>query len=37
MLYWSGSYEAPTSADDEYAWESVNDKIKTDSALMASR
>ena len=36
MLYWSGSYEAPTSADDEYAWESVNDKIKTDSALMAS-
>lgn len=36
MLYWSGSYEAPTSADDEYTWESVNDKIKTDSALMAS-
>ena len=36
MLYWSGSYEAPTIADDEYAWESVNDKIKTDSALMAS-
>lgn len=36
MLYWSGSYEEPTSADDEYTWESVNDKIKTDSALMAS-
>lgn len=36
MLYWSGSYEPPTSAEDEYTWESVNDKIKTDSALMAS-
>lgn len=36
MLYWSGSYEAPTSAEDVYTWESVNDKIKTDSALMAS-
>ena len=36
MLYWSGSYEAPTSADDEYSWESVNDKIKTDNGLMAS-
>ena len=36
MLYWSGSYVAPTSTEDEYTWESVNDKIKTDSALMAS-
>lgn len=36
MLYWAGSYDAPTNPDDEYTWESVNDKIKTDSALMAS-
>ena len=36
MLYWSGSYEAPTSAEEEYTWESTNDKTKTDSALMAS-
>ena len=36
MLYWSGSYDAPTSSGDEYTWDSVNDKIKTDSALMAS-
>ena len=36
MLYWSGTYEAPTTTDDEYTWDSVNDKTKTDTALLAS-
>lgn len=36
MLYWSGTYDAPINSDDEYTWDSVNDKVKTDSALMAS-
>ena len=35
-LYWSGSYDAPTEPGDSYAWDSINDKIKTDYALLAS-
>ena len=35
-LYWSGSYIAPTEPGDTYTWDSVNDKIKTDYALLAS-
>lgn len=35
-LYWAGSFEAPTTADEPYSWESKNDLDKTDSALMAS-
>ncbi len=35
-LYWTGSFEAPTTADEPYSWESKNDHDKTDSALMAS-
>lgn len=35
-LYWAGSFEAPTTGDEPYSWESKNDHDKTDSALMAS-
>ena len=35
-MYWAGSFEAPTTADEPYSWESKNDHDKTDSALMAS-
>ena len=35
-LYWAGSFEASTTADEPYSWESKNDHDKTDSALMAS-
>lgn len=35
-LYWSGTYTVPSSAAKEYEWISVNDKTKTNSALMAS-
>lgn len=35
-LYWAGSYTAPTTADEPYSWDSVNDTEKTDSALLAS-
>ena len=35
-LYWSGSYVAPEDDVDEYKWESVNDKSKTNGALLAS-
>ena len=35
-LYWAGSYEAPDSPADEYSWDSANDKIKTQYALLAS-
>lgn len=35
-LYWSGSYIAPTEPGDTYSWDSVNDKIKTDYAILAS-
>lgn len=35
-LYWAGTYVMPTSETNEYAWDSVNDKSRTDSALLAS-
>ncbi len=35
-LYWAGSYEAPEKLTEPYSWDSVNDKEKTDSALLAS-
>ena len=35
-LYWAGSYIAPTTADEPYSWDSVNDKEKTGSAMLAS-
>jgi len=35
-LYWAGTYDAPTSAANEYTWESVNDKSRTETALLAS-
>ena len=35
-LYWAGSFVAPTTADEPYTFDSVNDKSKTDNALMAS-
>ena len=36
-LYWSGSYEDPAEENGVYSWESVNDKIKTGYALLASQ
>lgn len=35
-LYWSGTFEAPQEATDEYTWESTNDRTRTDSALLSS-
>ena len=35
-LYWAGTFTPPTSADEPYVWESVNDKERTGSALFAS-
>lgn len=35
-LYWSGTFTAPTTADEPYTWESTNNHDKTDSALLAS-
>lgn len=35
-LYWAGTFVAPETPDEPYTWESVNDKEKTDSALLAS-
>lgn len=35
-LYWAGTYDTPTSESNEYSWNSVNDKSRTDSALLAS-
>ncbi len=35
-LYWAGTYVPPTSETNEYSWESVNDRSRTDSALLAS-
>ena len=35
-LYWSGTYEAPTGATEEYMWNSQNNTEKTSSALLAS-
>ena len=35
-LYWAGSFDAPTTADEPYTWESENDKGQTDMAILAS-
>ena len=35
-LYWSGTYVAPTIADEPYTWDSQNDTEKTANALLAS-
>lgn len=35
-LYWAGTFIAPTTPDEPYTWDSVNDKSKTDTALLAS-
>lgn len=35
-LYWAGTFAAPTTADEPYTWESVNDKEQTDMAILAS-
>lgn len=35
-LYWAGSYDAPTTADEPYTWESVNDTEQTETAILAS-
>lgn len=36
MLYWAGTYVAPTDDAVPYTWESVADKEQTGSALLAS-
>ena len=35
-LYWAGTYTAPTTADEPYAWDSQNDTEKTSASLLAS-
>ena len=35
-LYWSGSYVPPKTSDLPYVWTSINDKSKTEYAIMAS-
>lgn len=35
-LYWSGSFVAPTTADELYSWVSDNNKEKTERAMLAS-
>lgn len=35
-LYWAGTYVAPTTPDEPYTWDSVNDHSQTDEALLAS-
>jgi len=35
-LYWSGTFIAPTTADDPYTWTSTNDHAKTDLSLLGS-
>lgn len=35
-LYWAGTFVAPETTDEPYAWESANDTEKTGSALLAS-
>ena len=35
-LYWAGSFDAPTTADEPYSWTSKNDHSKTESAMLAS-
>ena len=35
-LYWAGTFEAPTTTDEPYTWDSKNDTKQTSMALMAS-
>lgn len=35
-LYWAGTFEAPTTADEPYSWDSVNDTEQTSTAILAS-
>lgn len=35
-LYWTGTFEAPTTADEPYSWDSVNDTEQTNTAILAS-
>lgn len=35
-LYWAGTYVPPTTHDEPYTWDSVNDHSQTDSAMLAS-
>ena len=35
-IYWSGTYDAPIEAVDEYSWTSERNKEETDTALLAS-
>lgn len=35
-LYWAGTFIAPTTADEPYKWESINDTEKTSGAMLAS-
>lgn len=36
-LYWSGSFDAPSTADEPYSWVSKNDTDRIASAALASR
>lgn len=35
-LYWAGTFEAPATSEEPYTWDSVNDKEKTSTAILAS-
>lgn len=35
-LYWAGSFDPPTTAEEPYVWESKNNHALTDPALLAS-
>lgn len=35
-LYWAGSFDPPTKADEPYVWESQNDYSRTENAILAS-
>lgn len=35
-LYWAGTVEAPSDGSQSFSWDSVNDKTKTESAMLAS-
>ncbi|MGI6030354.1 MAG: hypothetical protein ACOX7F_02490 [Eubacteriales bacterium] len=35
-VYWAGTFVAPTTSDEPYSWDSINDMEKTQSAILAS-
>lgn len=37
VLYWYGTYEAPTKQVDEYSWVSVNDSNMTSDSILAAQ